>query len=435
MIKLKIGDNFLITNTRDEEATTFITYIMGCFHLHNKTIVGIDAKALYTDLADYYNFIKQERLTELYVLVNFNSLQKIGITTIGSWRSLFGSVMERLQADNPQTNIKVIKIHNQLNTKEYKLAQDIFLALSKDKKSILHQLKHLDEYKQFQTRFKAIPGELKVVHDSLKQMSKIKKVCDRNVTLKDLEYLDLIEKAELLGGDLMIQIKPLPIYPSEPLGKCIAKSSFESNPYLFKAASALYQGGTFGMVGTRIIVHPDFRPEFLETVDHQWDDMMKRNNWSTIGYLHFGQNHLCGGEFNDVIAHTAEHGLEYYFICLKQYITTANMRDYAGKKVWWYPIYDKEGKMMYCAALDILRNTILKVGGFSEETEQKIKDMSWEEFQKWRLSKGYSFNRLDTNYVSENISGYTDNGQGDMFLNVCQTKDPELYKKIMEGAN
>ena len=178
MIKLKIGDNFLITNTRDEETTTFITYIMGCFHLHNKTIVGLDAKALYTDLADYYNFIKQERLTELYVLVNFNSLQKIGITTIGSWRSLFGSVMERLQADNPQTNIKVIKIHNQLNTKEYKLAQDTFLALSKDKKSILYQLKHLDEYKQFQTRFKAIPGELKVVNDSLKQMSKIKKVCD-----------------------------------------------------------------------------------------------------------------------------------------------------------------------------------------------------------------------------------------------------------------
>lgn len=435
MIKLKIGDNFLITNTRDEEVNTFITYIMGCFHLHNKNIVGIDAKSLYTDLTDYFNFIKQERLSELYVLVNFNSLQKIGMTTIGSWRSLFGDAITRLRLDNPQTDIKVIKIHNQLNSKAYKLAQDVFTALSKDKKSILSHFKYLDEYKHFQTRFKAIPGELKVVNDSLKQMSKIKKVCDRNVTLQDLEYLNMIDRVELLGGDLMVQIKPLPIYPSEPLGKCISRKDFESNPYLYKAACALYQGATFGMVGTRIIVHPDFRPEFLETVDHQWDDMMKRNNWSTIGYLHFGQNHLCGGEFNDVIAHTAEHGLEYYFICLKQYITTANMRDYAGKKVWWYPIYDKEGKMVYCAALDVLRDTIIKSGSVSTEVAEQLKAMSWEDFQRWRLNKGYSFNRLDTRYLSENVSGYTDNGSGDMFLKVCEEKDPELYKKIMEGAN
>ena len=107
-------------------------------------------------------------------------------------------------------------------------------------------------------------------------------------------------------------------------------------------------------------------------MDHQWDDMMKRNNWSTIGYT-FGQNHLCGGEFNDVMAHTAEHGLEYFFMCFKQYITTANMRDYAGRKVWWYPIYDKDGKMMYCAALDILRDTIKT--GWYQKKQEKLMDV------------------------------------------------------------
>ena len=61
--------------------------------------------------------------------------------------------------------------------------------------------------------------------------------------------------------------------------------------------------------------------------------------------------------------------------------------------------------------------------------------MSWEDFQQWRLNKGYGFNRLETQYTSDNISTYTDNGQGDMFLNVCRERDPELYKKIMEGAN
>ena len=435
MIKLKIGDNFLITNTRDEEVNTFIPYIMGCFHLHNKNIFGLDARILYTDISEYVNFIKQERLSELFMLVNFDSLRRMSGNSITNWQVLMANCIQCLQDACPQMSIKVIKIHNQLRSKEYKLAQDMYFALCKDKKSILYHLKHLDEYKVFQTRFKAIPGELKVVNDSLKQMGKIKKVCDRNVTLTDLEYLNLIEKAELSGPDLIVQIKPVEIYPSEPLGKCISKSSFENNPYLFKAASALYQGGNFGMVGTKVIIHPDFRPEFIETIDHQWDDMMKRNNWSTIGYLHFGQNHLCGGEFNDVMAHTAEHGLEYFFMCFKQYITTANMRDYAGRKVWWYPIYNKDGKMMYCAALDILRDKIIKTGSVSEETREKLMAMSWEDFQQWRLNKGYGFNRLETQYTSDNISTYTDNGQGDMFLNVCRERDPELYKKIMEGAN
>ena len=57
-------------------------------------------------------------------------------------------------------------------------------------------------------------------------MSKNSKVCNRKFTLKDLEYLDLIEKVSLKDTKLLLEIKPLPIYPSEPFGKCIGKEDF-----------------------------------------------------------------------------------------------------------------------------------------------------------------------------------------------------------------
>ena len=92
-------------------------------------------------------------------------------------------------------------------------------------------LDKLDEYKTFSNRYKAIPGELKVINDSIKAMSKEKKVCDRIITLKDLEYLQLIDEAHLEGESLVLTIKPLNIFPSEPLGKCFDKKSYENNKY------------------------------------------------------------------------------------------------------------------------------------------------------------------------------------------------------------
>ena len=305
----------------------------------------------------------------------------------------------------------------------------LYSSLLLDKKSILYHLGQLDEYKRFSTRYKEIPKEIQVINDTIKQMSKDNKICNRKITLKDLEYLDLIEEAKLDNSNLILKIKSLPIYPSEPFGKCIGKSDFMDNPYLFKAASYLYQGYNFGMVGTMISVNSNFRPEFIKTIDHSFDDMFQCHNWSTIGYLHFGQGHLCGGEFNDVMAHTAEHGLEYFFISLKQYITTANMRDIAGKKVWWYPIYDKEGKIVYCAGLDILRDNLK--GSIPDNEWERIKNMSWEDFLAWKEEHGVSFRR-NLSY-RELSSSY--NGSGDTFLEACKEKDPELYERLTKGAN
>ena len=431
MIKLKIGDNFLLTTHQDTQSKSFIIYMMGCFKLHGKTAIGLDLlHHQNTELVDYYKAIKEANPSELYILTYVPDVKKDEFGYM-SYNQALRIFLQNLKAQTPNIKPRVIRINNLMDTKEFRVASDLYNTLVLDKKNLLAHIDKLDEYKTFSNRYKAIPGELKVINENIKTMSKEKKVCDRVITLEDLDYLQLIDEAHLEGENLVLTIKPLSIFASEPFGKCFDRRSYENNKYLFRAASYLYRGYDFGMVGTRILVRPDFRPEFIETVDHQFDDMFARNNWSNIGYLHFGKGHLCGGEFNDVMAHTSEHGLEYYFICLKQYITTANMRDYAGRKVWWYPIYDKQGKIVYCAGLDIMKDYLLN-SGISREEKEKIEKMSWEELQTWRHNHKIRFGDFNTQWGSDSVGSYS--GKDDNFLEVCKVKDPALYEEIMKGA-
>ena len=146
------------------------------------------------------------------------------------------------------------------------------------------------------------------------------------------------------GSGLRLTIKPLAITPSEPLGEVFEACYFRSNPYLYKAASYIYQGCHFGMPATEIEIDTTFRLRFIKTLDHRFDKMFSSHNWSKIGYPHFGDGGFCAGEFNDTMAHAREYELGYFFISLKQYLGTANMRDLAGVKVFWYPIYNNDNE-------------------------------------------------------------------------------------------
>lgn len=427
MLKLKIGDNYLITTDKDADMRKFIIYCMSCFSNHKKTLIGLDYNHIRINGFDsYIKAIKDNHLTELYILADDKLMEnekKHTADTVSCW--LMSDFIRAIRTNiNADMVIKIVKMKNCQATREYKLGEKLYDSLVTNENSILSHLDKLDEYKSFAARYKAIPSEIKVIDESIKKMSKEVKICERKIVADDLKYLNLIDNIDLDGQDLILTIKPLTINPSEPLGEYISYGSFRDNPYMRKAASYIYKGCHFGMVGTRIKIRPDFKPEFIETVDHQFDDMFKVSNWSSIGYLHFGLGHLCGGEFNDVIAHTGEHGLEYYFICLKQYITTANVRDYAGAKVWWYPIYDDDNNLVYCAGLDILRDYLVKNKLHGEDAE-KVKNMTIAEFQQWRLQMGVSFLNRNLPYSSGNFS--TNNTRGyDAFIDYCKKNDIEI---------
>ena len=433
MIKLKIGDNYLLTTNSDQLIDTYICYMMGCFNGHGQMALGLDlSHHVDTMYDDYIKAIKDENPMLLYILFTLKDINNKKEITL--YMRVLRDLILRIKTEFPHLSYKIIKLDDSVfKNRHYKMAVDIYNTLKLDNKSIVSHLSKLDEYKQFANRYKAIPSELKVISDNIKQMSKTKKVSDKIITLKDLEPLNLIDDASLEGDRLVLTIKPLTINTSEPLGKCFSLSSFENNPYLVKAAKYIYQGNHFGMVGTRVAIGPTFTPEFIETLDHRFDDMFKHNNWSSIGYLHFGKGHLCGGEFNDVIARAAEHGLDYYFMCFKQYITTANIRDYAGKKVWWYPIYDDNNTLVYCVALDIMRKHICETHPNTPLAE-KLSAMTWEEFLNWLYEhkNEYSFGSLYTPYKSENVNSYS--GKDDTFLLYCKDNDIDLYNELMKGA-
>lgn len=438
MIRLKVGDNYLVCNEKETYISYPITFLMSCFNKHNSTAIAVvfDGKRFMTS----QTFIKEA--TDALKMLKESSIPKevyllyIKIDVKPTKRSYFVSpipfYINVLREEGIQ--VKVIDLNHIINKREFKIGLDVYNTLSRDKNSLLYHLPQLGDYKKISARQKNILPELKVVENNIKNLSKEKKTFDRKITLKDLEYLHLIDDVKLLNtGSIQVDIKPLFLFPSEKLGQCISRMCFEENPYLFKAASYIYQGYNFGMVGTRININTKFTPEFIETHNHDFDDMFKINNWSTIGYLHFGKGHLCGGEFNDVIAHTAEHGLEYYFLCLKQYITTANIRDYAGYRIWWYPIYDKDWNLVYCAGLDHLRNVLIRETS-NENLKEELSNMSIQEFLDWKKLHDINFGDYNFQYRSTNINFCNNTGK-DNFLEVCKAKDIDLYNKIMERMN
>ena len=438
MIRLKVGDNYLVCNEKETYISYPITFLMSCFNKHNSTAIAavFDGKRFMTsqtfikEATDALKMLKESSIPqEVYLLY-------IKIDVKPTKRSYFVSpipfYINVLREEGIQ--VKVIDLNHIINKREFKIGLDVYNTLSRDKNSLLYHLPQLGDYKKISARQKNILPELKVVENNIKNLSKEKKTFDRKITLKDLEYLHLIDDVKLLNtGSIQVDIKPLFLFPSEKLGQCISRMCFEENPYLFKAASYIYQGYNFGMVGTRININTKFTPEFIETHNHDFDDMFKINNWSTIGYLHFGKGHLCGGEFNDVIAHTAEHGLEYYFLCLKQYITTANIRDYAGYRIWWYPIYDKDWNLVYCAGLDHLRNVLIRETS-NENLKEELSNMSIQEFLDWKKLHDINFGDYNFQYRSTNINFCNNTGK-DNFLEVCKAKDIDLYNKIMERMN
>ena len=438
MLRLKIGKNYLLLNYHSSEKTNIdkaIPYMMGCFEGTN----------LLASCLSYNSFNANEvcknmdalRTNKLYILQYVDVLGMKQAKDRAYLRDVVCNTQEVLRTQirllkeiKPLIEIKVININAFMLKPSYKAASSLYESLKEDQSSILSVLPRLETYKTMNQRFAAIPNEMKIIDNDIKRLEKTVNVCDRVDTLESLKYLKLIDTAKMNGTKLRLTLKPLRITPSEPIGEVFDSGYFEQNPYLFKAASYIYQGYHFRMPATEIEVDTGFRLHFIETKDNTFDHMFARHNWSGIGYPHFGRNGFCAGEFNDTMAHGREYGLGYYFVSLKQYLGTANMRDIAGIKVIWYPIYDDNDELVYCAGLDAAIEEYVKHN--NPTLYKELEGMTWQ--QKAERMKDFNYDRSEVlRYGAGNLS-YHHHGD-DSFLKVCQRKDIELYNKIMEGRN
>ena len=439
MLKLKVGQNYLLIeynpNNGGDLLDKVVPFMMGCFQGEGKLAMALEADTFSAKVVS--DAIKETRAKTVYLL-QYIPYKMCKLTHSSAELGEYLSRVSRLIKDYiteikiycPDLNIKVINVNAYEQSPEYKASVSVMKALKQDKDSILSVISSLETYKAMSKRYAAIPNEIKIIENDLNKLNKKVDVCDRKDTVESLSYLKLIEKVEKHGSNLKCYINKLPIYTSEKLGEFFSPSYFRDNPYLFKAASYIYQGCNFGMPATVIEIDTSFRLHFIETQDHTFDKMFRRHNWSGVGYPHFGDHGFCAGEFNDTMAHAKEYGLGYYFTCLKQYLTTANVRDLAGFKIWWYPIYNQEGELVYCAGMDAMLDY------FKENNKhryEEIKDLPWPEKAK-RLSQ-YEFDSSGIMKWGCSNMSYSYKGKEDAFLLVCKEKDIDLYNKIMEGMN
>lgn len=436
MIKLKIGNNYLITSSNNslEGLKTTMAYMMGCFKGSGNVVLSTECIGVDETIYEYARFIRDNNIKKIFLVHKIDVLyikrknRQEARNLINDSKWFIKHIIQELRNVIPDIEVKVVNLNAYFKAPEYLLALQLWNELLLDKDSILSVFPLLDRYKQISTRVKQIPEEMKIFANDIERLKKKKDICDRVSSLESLKYLQLIDEASGVGTTLNLTIKELPIYPSEPLGKVFSKETFKRNPYLYKVAKYIYSGCHFGMPKTKIKIGSDFKPVFLETVDHTFDKMFKYYNWSTIGYPHFGVGHFCGGEFNDTIAHAKEYGLEYYFLCLKQYLTTANMRDTAGYRVWWYPIYNEQNELVYCAGVDIAIEEDLKQ---SPDLYAEWSNKTWDE--KVKICQHLNWGTSPIRQYQE-VDYYSNRGSEDAFLALLQEKEPEEYKKIMERS-
>ena len=419
---------------------------MGCFKKENSYLLDGNYTASFSEPNTYKeinNTIVNDNIKTLYLLYYFDYLRgkKTDKTAVKAEiiyiRENIKNIITTLKRANPNLEIKVINVNAYESSAEFRISSILYKKLEMDKTNIASVLKKLETYKYISQRFKTIPKEIEVIDNDIKRLSKEKVVCNRKVTLDNIKYLKLIKNARIssAGGSLILQINKLPINPSEPLGKVYNIESFRENPYLYKTAKYIYSGCHFGMVETEIEIDYSFNLHFIKTLDNTFDTMFSKNNWSTVGYPHFGVNHFCAGEFNDTMAHAAEYGMDYYLISLKQYLTTANMRDLAGARIWWYPVYDANDKLVYCAGLDAFIDCDLE-SAFGSEIYKAVKEEpDWEKKLSLLKQRGIDINpNLAKKLYGSMNTGYYYKGKEDAFGLVCKELDPELYEELRKDG-
>ena len=122
MIKLKIGDNYLLTTHRDAEMKNFVVYVMGCFKLHGKTIIGLDLKNHCSpDYTEYFKAIREANPSELYMLVNVPNIKQDEFV-YQSFQQSLRTFLYTLREQMPTTKPRVIRINNLMDSKEYEIA-------------------------------------------------------------------------------------------------------------------------------------------------------------------------------------------------------------------------------------------------------------------------------------------------------------------------
>ena len=436
MITLKIGQNhMLIDNRLSNSVESEIIYAMSCFKKKGKIIIPAGAvDSFHYFLGEPLNYkreIDRLNINEAYLFINDNKLSESFGRDYNLVKKECARVIER---NFPDIKITIIDIKKKINSKEYKLGESIFRVYKQDPVNLLSHLTELGNYKTSKLREKEIEEQLKVLDSQLKKLNSKEEDNVEYLDEKGYNCLKLLDKAEITPNGLLLTIKPLNIYPSENFSNCVPESEFIRNPYIYKVEKALRSGGHFKMPGTQVLIPSDFKPKFIRTMDDKYDTFLNVNNYFHVGYVHFGVNGICAGEFNDTIGNARTYGIEYYLLSFKQYITTGNVRDVAGIRLWRYPIFDDEGHIMYWVILDLMKKGIQE-GNInvliSEEERRSIEDMTWDEFFNFLNAKNIKLER--TSGIPE--LRLCNNDGTDYFIRVCEHQDPDLYKVLTEGAN
>jgi hypothetical protein len=443
MIKLKVGKNYLITNN-DRPANISgilypITFMSSFLEGENKTCIDLVTAETMNDIVMLSKYAIQLNMLDVTVLthLDMNVIRSRHMNgQLENFQYVVRDFIKRLREGNPLINVKVIMINKYQKNPLFTTTYNMLASLAQDKRFLLYYLQDLPIYKDFVTRNQEIPKEMEVIDNEIKKLTnKREEVCGESIDMRRINKLKLIKDVKVNEMDeLQLNIHPLYITPAHQLGKCWSQEAIADVKYLYETIKHYYLGYKFRMCETVITINRTFNVKVIKVVDPRYELLLSGTGWAGPGYCHIGYNSHCYGEFNDVIARAKELGLEYYFIGLKQYLTTANVLDSAGDNIWAWPLVDENDNIVYSALLDRARDYLLSnsnPGDLSPTDKEMLRAMTFNELFDYIQKRGWKASNLRGNYNGPDTMSYSSRST-DGFLAICKKREPEIYDKIME---
>ncbi len=427
MLRLKVGKNTLLTldESKLSNSNTINSVAFMSAFLKGSNVFCLDVSSF---IDGYKNrSIVEKELKEIVKMGILDITFLVDLENVQNrsdilFRKAGISYIDRtLKKENELIKIKVITINKYKKSLVFLTAREMIKNLELDERWLASKLEKIPSYKEATKRSASINEEIQVIDKEIKKIQDKKNQDTINkVSFNRLKKMKLFSDVQIASnGNLSLTINPMHIIPSEPLGRMFRMKDIEENKYLYNAIKYNYLGYKFLAPSTIIEIDKSFSPKVVEVVDKRFINLLEEIGWGGPGYCHFGLRAKCLGEFSSAVSGARDYGIEYYLLSLKQYITTANVNDSAGCRVWAWPLVDENNNIVYSALLDNVKHYYTDMS-----------DKSYDEILDFMVKENSICASIYSGLSPATIS-YCRQGQ-DNFLILCEKREPEIYNILKE---
>ena len=382
------------------------------------TIVIANEMSYRPKIEELVKFLKEKNLTNFDRIIILSEIQQTGSHRL---RKIFQEFSKKVIFINPdrwtEENLTSAEIHN---------FADCLTTIKETPFFPLGHIKIRKALKEEENRLQSLMEKQKRIEQKIEGLEKpIKETEVKIKTIQNMKWIDSIRKT---GKNLILKTKQMACLYVPNIARCCDVSIFEKNDLYYRIMK--YQ-----LLGKYFIIFPDYyrisdelnisgeyldnRPKLTAS-----EKVVSNRTYFQGMACHIGNGRACVGEMGSGVVAGQKEGIDFLLMSFEAYLRSINLQDSAGLRCYCLPMGDANGNIEVWPFVE----TIAKKGGVSLKGIERTKE-GYEKFlteNSYFRNSGYSFSFNHTYFGSERDINLEN------ALNLIKSREPEVYKKIME---